>query len=59
MDILVLRMINCYDGVDKKKFKIYLEKKKLIDKSIKRVIDITQKYINWLERKKLKIEDTS
>ncbi len=51
-------MINCYDGVDKEKIKIYLEKKKLIDKSIKRVIDITQKYLNWLQSKNLKIEDT-
>ncbi len=52
MDILVLRMTKCCGG-DKKKFKIYLEKKKLIDKSIKRVIDITKKYLHWLEVKNL------
>ncbi len=57
MDILVLRMTKCC-GVDKEKFEIYLEKKKLIDKSIKRVTDITQKYLNWLRTKKLKIKDT-
>ncbi len=39
-------------------FKIYLIKKKLIDKSIKRVIDITHKYLDWLEDKNLKIEDS-
>ncbi len=39
-------------------FKIYLTKKKLIDKSIKRVIDISHKYLHWLEDKNLKIEDS-
>ncbi len=51
-------MMSCYDRVDKEKFKIYLEKKKLISKSIQRVIDITQKYLNWLQNKNLKIGDS-
>ncbi len=44
--------------MDKEKFKTYLVKKKLIDKSIKRIIDITQKYLSWLETKNLEIEYT-
>ncbi len=39
-------------------FRNYLIKKKLIDKSIKRVVDITQKYLNWLGDKNLRIEDS-
>ncbi len=39
-------------------FRNYLIKKKLIDKSIKRIIDITQKYLNWLDGKNLRIEDS-
>ncbi len=46
------------EGMDKEKFKTYLKKKKLIDKSIKRVTDITQKYLHWLETKNLEIEYT-
>ncbi len=46
------------EGMDREKFKTYLKRKKLIDKSIKRVKDITQKYLHWLQSKNLKIEDT-
>ncbi len=46
------------EGMDREKFKTYLKKKKLIDKSIKRIKDITQKYLHWLQSKNLKIEDT-
>ncbi len=46
------------EGMGRENFKIYLSKKKLIDKSIKRIIDISQKYLYWLEDKNLKIEDT-
>ncbi len=46
------------EGMDREKFKRYLKKKKLIDKSIKRVTDITQKYLHWLETKNVNIENT-
>ncbi len=40
-------------------FKVYLQKKQLILKSINRIIQISYKYITWLKSKKLEIEDTS
>ncbi len=40
-------------------FKIYLEKKKLVTKSINRIIQITQKYLSWLKSKNLEIEEST
>ncbi len=40
-------------------FKIYLEKKKLVTKSITRIIQITQKYLSWLKNKNLEIDEST
>ncbi|MCP3659857.1 MAG: hypothetical protein GY830_05885 [Bacteroidetes bacterium] len=42
-----------------KPFNNYLENKKLVKKSIKRIIQIAQKYLSWLKSKNLEIEDSS
>ncbi len=39
-------------------FKIYLEKKKLVAKSVNRIIQITNRYLSWLKNKNLEIDDS-